>query len=65
MNDKKLIVQSKRYKGESSVISARIPVNLIRNIDEIAEETGRTRNEIILMCLEFALENIVIKKNKL
>ena len=31
-------------------------------VDKIAEETGRTRNEIILLCLEFATENVVIEK---
>lgn len=60
--EKKLVVQSKKYKGESSVVSIRMPVELIRHIDKIAEETGRTRNEIILLCLEFATENIVIEK---
>ena len=60
--EKKLVVQSKKYKGESSVVSIRMPVELIRYIDKIAEETGRTRNEIILLCLEFATENVVIEK---
>jgi hypothetical protein len=60
--EKKLVVQSKKYKGESSVVSIRMPVELIRHIDKIAEETGRTRNEIILLCLEFATENVVIEK---
>lgn len=60
--EKMLVVQSKKYKGESSVVSIRMPVELIRYIDKIAEETGRTRNEIILLCLEFATENVVIEK---
>ena len=34
---------------------------LIKKIDEVAEQTGRTRNEIVLMLLEFSLDNIVIK----
>lgn len=55
-----LNVSSKKYKGETSVISARIPVDLVKRIDAIAEKTGRTRNEIILMCLEFSVENIVV-----
>lgn len=63
MEIKKLIVPSKKYKGPSSVISARIPVELIKKIDEVAEETGRTRNEILLLCLEFAMNNIVVKNN--
>ena len=62
--EKKLVVQSKKYKGESSVVSMRMPVELIRQVDKIAEETGRTRNEIILLCLEFSTENIVIEKGE-
>ena len=62
--EKKLVVQSKKYKGESSVVSIRMPVELIRHVDKIAEETGRTRNEIILLCLEFATDNVVIEKER-
>jgi predicted DNA-binding protein len=64
LNDKKLIVHSKKYKGDSSVVSARLPMELIRDIDLVATKTGRTRNEIILMCLEFSFENLEIKINK-
>ena len=42
----------------------RIPVELIRAIDDVAEKTGRTRNEIILLCLEFSIENLEIKRNE-
>ena len=62
MADKKFVVEAKIYKGQSSVVSARIPVDLIRKIDDIAERTGRTRNEIMLACLEFAVDNIEIKE---
>ena len=58
----KLEINSKKYKGESSVVSARVPIELIRELDSVAEETGRTRNEILVLCLEFALRNIEIKK---
>lgn len=61
-NKPTLKIDSKKYKGESSVVSARIPIEVIRKIDSVAEETGRTRNEILLLCLEFALENIEINK---
>lgn len=60
---KKLTIPSKKYKGDSSVISARIPIELIKKIDSIAEETGRTRNEIIMECLDFAVDNIVVSNN--
>ena len=31
-------------------------------LDEIAEETGRTRNEVIQKCLAFAVDNLEIKE---
>lgn len=61
MSEKKLVITSKKYRGDSSVISARLPNDLIRSLDVIAERTGRTRNEIIQMCLEHSVDNIEIK----
>ena len=60
--EKKLIISSKKYTGETSVISARLPVDLIKKIDEICEATGRTKNEVIQMCLEFSVDNIEIER---
>ena len=62
--EKKLTIEQKKYKGESSVVSARLPIELINDVDRIAKETGRTRNEILVLSLEFALENIEIKGEK-
>jgi len=62
MADKKLIISAKKYGGESSVVSARLPVNLIKRIDDICDLTGRTKNEVIQMCLEFAVDHIEIEK---
>ena len=61
MEIRKLVIPSKKYRGDSAVISSRLTNELIKKIDEIAEQTGRTRNEIIQLCLEFAIENIEIK----
>lgn len=58
--DKKLEIKSKKYRGGTTVISSRVPVDLVEKLDTIAEESGRTRNEIIQLCLEFAAENIEI-----
>ena len=57
-DDKKLIISSKKYRGTTSVLSARIPNELVEMLDKVANETGRTRNEIVQKCLEFAVENI-------
>ena len=60
MQEKKLVISSKRFRGDSSVVSVRLPNDMIEKLDEIAEQTGRTRNEIIQKCLAFAIENIEI-----
>lgn len=61
MENKKLVISSKKYRGDSMVVSTRLPNELVGNLDKIAEQTGRTRNEIMQMCLEFAVENLEIK----
>ena len=45
------------------VVSTRLPNTLIEKVDEIASLTGRTRNELVQKCIEFAIENLEIKEN--
>jgi hypothetical protein len=52
-------IPKKKYAGETTVVSLRLPKDLLREIDEIAQQTGRNRNEVLTMCLEFALEHMV------
>ena len=62
MGDKKLVIQKQKYTGDTIVTSMRIPKDLLVDLDKAAKESGRTRNEILMMCLEFALENMEIEK---
>ena len=57
----KLKITPKAYSGETTVISARLPKDMIADLDKVAKATGRTRNEIMLMCMEFALKNLEIE----
>lgn len=61
MAEKKLVIQPQRYTGESKVISMRLPMDMLTEIDRVAKETGRTRNEIMQLSLEFALDNMTIE----
>ena len=61
--DKKLEIKSKKYRGETTVISSRVPVDLVERLDVIAKDSGRTRNEVIQICLEFAADNIEITED--
>ena len=60
MSEKKLIISSKKFRGDSSVISVRLPDDMIEKLDTIADQTGRTRNEIVQKCLAYSIENIEI-----
>ena len=64
MLDKKLVISSKKFRGDSSVVSVRLPNDMVEKLDAIAEQTGRTRNEIIQKCLAFSIENIEVADNQ-
>ena len=64
MSEKKLVISSKKFRGESSVLSVRLPNDMIESLDAIAQKTGRTRNEIVLKCLVFAIDNLEITDEK-
>ena len=61
-----LRIGAKRYTEESTVISFRLPKDMLKEIDNVAQTTGRTRNEILTTGLEFALEHmeIIIGRNR-
>lgn len=58
-NDK-FIVRTKRTYGENTVVSCRMPVEMVDKLDKIGTKTGRTHNELILRCVEFALDKLEI-----
>lgn len=62
MSDKTLKITTKKYQGDSSVVSVRLPNELIESLDRISKITGRTRNDIMQRCLEFAIENLEIEE---
>lgn len=62
MEDKKLIIRAQKYCGETTVLSVRMPKNMLADIEHVAEVTGRTRNDILIMSIEFALEHMEIQE---
>jgi len=62
MSEKKLIIRPHKYGGETAVISLRLPKEMLSVIDQVASNTGRTRNEILVMSMEYALENMEINE---
>ena len=64
MQKPKLQITPKKYIEETAIISMRMPKDMLRDIDTVAAETGRTRNEILMLSMEFALENLEIKEQE-
>lgn len=55
-----LRISPKKYSGETTIVSMRLAKEMLKDIDAVAGFTGRTRNEILTMSLEFALEHMEI-----
>lgn len=61
MANKKFVVKTKKsYYERTSVVSVRFPNHLLDKLDVVSNKTGRSRNELVLMCVDFALDNIQI-----
>lgn len=62
--DKKFVVRPRKPAfGKTSVVSTRLPDTVIEELDAISQKTGRSRNELIQMCIDFALENLEIRED--
>ena len=53
-------IPKKKYSGDTTVVSMRISKELLKDIDRVADLSGRNRNEILTMSLEFALTHTEI-----
>ena len=60
MSEPVLRITPKKYNGETTIISMRLAKDLVKDIDAVADATGRNRNEILTMSLEFALNHMEI-----
>ena len=59
----KLIINKKSLKGEDGykTFSIRIKDETVANLDKLAAETNRSRNELINILLDYAIENSEVK----
>lgn len=58
-----LIVTVKRPKGEDGyrTFSVRLKESMVNRMDDISRETGRSRNELIGLFLEYALDHCTLE----
>ena len=54
----------KESKSEKVVTSFRIDLSKLEELDKIASKTDISRNELIIQCIDFAINNIDFNKKK-
>ena len=61
--EKKLIISRKNLKGDDGykVFSIRIKDETVTLLENLSKETNRSRNELINILLDFAIENCEIR----
>ena len=64
MDEPILNISKKKYVEESTVISVRIPKDMLADIDALAKFTGHSRNEIMQMSMEFAIKHMRIEMDE-
>lgn len=64
MSDSSLNPLKIKIRGEDGyrVTTIRVSEEIVRRLDKIAGETHRSRNELINIMLEYAVNNIVIER---
>jgi len=62
MDNEDLIIKPRKSKDEDGykVFSVRIKEDIVSKVDEIAAQTGHSRNELIGTFIEYALNHCII-----
>lgn len=58
--DKFIVPHRKPAVGKSTVVSVRLPDTMLAKLENVAAQTGRTRNELVQMCINYALARLEI-----
>lgn len=63
MSQNKLIIKPKKMRGNDGykTFSIRIKEEIVDSIDSVSSQTGHSRNELIGMFLEYALNNCKVE----
>ena len=61
-----LVIRPKRLRGEDGyrTFSVRLRSEIVERMDEIAQETGHSRNELIGLFLEYALGHCRLERKE-
>lgn len=58
--DKFIVPQCKPVVAKSTVVSVRLPDTMLEKLEDAASKTGRSRNELVKMCIDYALARLEI-----
>ena len=63
IREENLIINKKSLKGEDGfkTFSIRIKDKTVEKLDELSENTNRSRNELINILLDYAIKNAEVK----
>jgi len=61
----KLVISKKSLKGDDGykTFSVRIKEETVKALDDLSKSTNRSRNELINILLNYAIENCEVKKD--
>ncbi len=61
--EEKLVIRKKKLKGEDGykTFSVRIKDETVEKLNKLSEETNRSRNELINILLDYAIDNSKVK----
>lgn len=61
----KLIIHAKRPKGEDGyhTFSIRVKEEIVQKLEAICQQSGHSRNELVGMLLEYALDNCEVEQS--
>jgi len=58
--DDKCVVTHLRGEDDTTIISARLPDRIVQRLEDVVRKTGRSRTQVIIMALDYALDRLLI-----
>jgi metal-responsive CopG/Arc/MetJ family transcriptional regulator len=56
------VVTPLRGEDGTTVVTARLPDRLVQRLEDVVTKTGRSRTQVIIMALDYALDRLKIEE---
>jgi len=57
----KFVISQLRGEDGTTVVTARMPDRLVQRLEDVVIKTGRSRTQVIIMALDYALDRLEIE----